>query len=80
MLVFTFYDPENPVLVIDVFVREPIPFAGLSNKAVMLEMDGESVPVCDIEHLIAMKLKTGRDKDLEDIKYLQATLDEQRQS
>ena len=78
MLVFTFYDPKNPVLVVDVFVREPIPFSELSGKAVMLEMDGEAVPVCDIEHLIAMKKKAGRGKDLEDIKYLQAILDGQK--
>lgn len=78
MLVFTFYDPKNPVLIVDVFVREPIPFSELSKKAVMLEMDGEAVPVCDIEHLIAMKQKAGRGKDLEDIKYLQAILDGQK--
>ena len=78
MLVFTFYDPKNPVLIVDVFVREPIPFSELSKKAVMLEMDGEAVPVCDIEHLIAMKQKAGREKDLEDIKYLQAILDGQK--
>jgi len=78
MLVFTFYDPKNPVLIVDVFVREPIPFSELSGKAVMLEMDGEAVPVCDIEHLIAMKKKAGRGKDLEDIKYLQAILDGQK--
>jgi len=78
MLVFTFYDPKNPVLIVDVFVREPIPFSELSKKAVMLEMDGEAVPVCDIEHLIAMKQQAGRAKDLEDIKYLQAILDGQK--
>jgi len=78
MLVFTFYDPENPVLIVDVFVREPIPFSELSKKAVMLDIDGEAVPVCDIEHLIAMKQKAGRGKDLEDIKYLQAILDGQK--
>jgi len=78
MLVFTFYDPKNPVLIVDVFVREPIPFSELSKKAVMLDIDGEAVPVCDIEHLIAMKQKAGRGKDLEDIKYLQAILDGQK--
>ena len=78
MLVFTFYDPRNPVLVIDVFVREPIPFAELSKKAIMLDLDGEPVPVCNIKHLIAMKEKAGREKDVEDIKYLQAILDGQK--
>lgn len=78
MLVFSFYDPENPLLVVDVFVQEPVPFAELSKKAIMLNMNGESVPVCDIETLIAMKLKAGRAKDLEDIKYLQAILNEQK--
>ncbi|MDA3869659.1 MAG: hypothetical protein PF589_06885 [Gammaproteobacteria bacterium] len=78
MLVFTFYDPENPVLVVDIFVREPMPFSELSKKAIMLNMDGETVPVCDIGHLIAMKQNAGRGKDLEDIKYLQVILDGQK--
>jgi predicted nucleotidyltransferase len=78
MLVFSFYDPENPLLIVDVFVREPVPFAELSKKAIMLDMGGEPVPVCDIETLIAMKLKAGRSKDLEDVKYLQAILNEQK--
>lgn len=78
MLVFTFYDPKNPLLIVDIFVREPVPFAELSKKAIMLDMNGEPVPVCDIETLIAMKLKAGRSKDLEDVKYLQEILDEQK--
>lgn len=69
-------DPENPLLIVDVFVRESVPFATLSKKAVMLDMNGELVPVCDIETLIAMKLKAGRDKGLEDVKFLQKILNE----
>ena len=77
MLVFSFYDPSNPVLLVDVFVREPVPFEELSKKASMIDMGGETVPVCSIEHLIEMKQKAGRNKDIEDIKYLRAILDEQ---
>ena len=78
MLVFTFYDPKNPILIVDVFVREPIPFSELSMKADMIDMGGEIVPVCNINHLITMKQKAGRDKDLRDIKYLRAILDEHK--
>lgn len=76
MLVFSFFDPDNPLMVLDVFVREPFPFQDMAKRAINMDIGGISVPVCAINDLIAMKQLAGRPKDLEDIKYLQGLLDE----
>lgn len=75
MLVFSFYDPANPLLILDVFVREPFPFQEMLARAVPMDIGGITVPVCAIKDLIAMKQNTGRSKDVEDIKYLRGLLD-----
>lgn len=72
MLVFSFFDPQNPLMVLDVFVREPFPFDDMSKRAVNIDIGELTVPVCAINDLIEMKKKAGRPKDLEDIKYLQS--------
>ncbi len=75
MLVFSFFDPDNPLLILDLFVREPFPYKEMLKRAVQVELDEVVVPVCAISDLIKMKKKAGRPKDLEDIKYLQNLLD-----
>lgn len=75
MLVFSFYDPGNPLMILDVFVREPFPFEQMVQRAEMIDIGGVTIPVCAINDLIAMKTGTGRAKDEEDIKYLQGLLD-----
>ena len=80
MLVFTFYQPDNPLMVLDIFVREPFPFQQMSDRAVSMDLAGVVVPVCAITDLIAMKEKAGRAKDLDDIKYLQGLLDSKNES
>lgn len=71
MLVFSFFDPENPLMILDVFVREPFPFEEMLNRSVQMKFSDITVPVCAINDLIEMKKIAGRPKDLEDIKYLQ---------
>jgi len=75
MLVFSMHQPDNPLLVVDLFVNEPVPYQQLAQRAVQLDLGGVKVPVCAINDLIEMKQKAGRPKDLEDIKYLNALLD-----
>ena len=72
MLVFSFFDPNNPLMVLDVFIREPFPFDEMLKRAVHMNIGELSVPVCAINDLIEMKKKAGRPKDLEDIKYLKS--------
>ena len=75
MLVFSFYQPDNPLMILDVFVREPFPFKEMAQRAVPMDLGGIIIPVCAINDLIAMKQQAARPKDLEDIKYLQGLLD-----
>ncbi len=74
MLVFSFYDPDNPLIIIDVFIREPFPFDEMIKRSVKMKLGDVTVPVCSIIDLIEMKKIAGRPKDLEDIKYLQDLL------
>ena len=70
MQVFSMYQPENPLLTIDLFVKQPISYEELNERAVTMELDGIRVRVCSIDDLITMKKIAGRDKDLADIEQL----------
>jgi predicted nucleotidyltransferase len=74
MEVFSFFDPGNPVVTVDLFVYEPVPFHQLALRAEMLDVGGIAVPVCSIEDLIALKLKAARPRDLDDVEHLQEIL------
>jgi len=70
MQVFSMYQPENPLLTIDLFVKQPLPYEELNDRVVIMELDGIKVRVCSIDDLITMKKLAGRDKDLADIEQL----------
>ena len=70
MEVFSFFDPRNPVVTVDLFVYEPVPFHQLTLRAEKLDVGGIAVPVCSIEDLIELKMKAARPRDLEDIAHL----------
>ena len=70
MEVFSFFDPGNPVVTVDLFVYEPIPFHQLVFRAKRMDIGGTTVPVCSIDDLIGLKLKAGRLRDLDDIEHL----------
>lgn len=70
MQVFSMYQPDNPLLTIDLFVKQPISFEELDSRAVIMELGGIKVRVCAIDDLITMKKLAGRDKDLADIEQL----------
>jgi predicted nucleotidyltransferase len=70
MEVFSFFDPRNPILTVDLFVYEPIPFHELALRAERMDIDGITVPVCSINDLINLKMKVARPKDIDDIEHL----------
>lgn len=74
MLVFSFYDPNNPLRIVDLFVHEPIPFKDLSQRAEIMDIDGTPVPVCGIADLIELKRRAARPRDIDDIAHLQELL------
>jgi len=70
MQVFSMYQPDNPLLTIDLFVKQPIPYSKLYKHSVTMEVEGINIKVCSIDDLIKMKKIAGRPKDLVDIEKL----------
>ena len=70
MEVFSFFDPHNPVVTVDLFVYEPVPFYELVLRAKRMDIGGIRVPVCSIDDLIGLKMKAARPRDLDDIEHL----------
>ncbi|WP_298266424.1 nucleotidyl transferase AbiEii/AbiGii toxin family protein [Geobacter sp.] len=75
MEVFSFYDPGQPVALIDIMIHEPVDYRTLRERAVMMDINELSVPVASREDLIAMKRISGRPQDIEDVKALERLAD-----
>ncbi len=71
MLVFSLYDPENPLRVVDLFVANPIEFEELWRGAEEVALQTTTVRIASIDHLIEMKRQAGRPRDLLDIEALE---------
>lgn len=80
MRVFPLWDPSNPLRSVDVFIDEPIGFDDLMGESVVKDMDGLKVRIASIPHLIEMKRRAGRPRDLEDIDKLQQIHDAGQES
>lgn len=78
MTVFSFFNPADPMLSIDLFVHHPIPFTDLRSRAVCMVIDDVPVYICSIDDLIALKQMAGRPQDLQDIEKLRL-IQEKRQ-
>ena len=72
MLAMGFVNPSRPVVGIDVFVFEPVPFGSAYERRKRVSVEGETleIPVASREDLIAMKEGTGRLQDASDVKIL----------
>jgi len=66
MTVFSLFSPSDPLLSLDLFVREPIPFKDLWARSETLDIGGTSVRIAGLDDLIAMKKAVGRPQDLLD--------------
>ena len=71
MMVFSFFDPGDPFLTIDIFIDYPVEFDGLFDRSVVKKLGNLPVRVCSREDLLTMKRKAGRPKDLEDVRLLE---------
>lgn len=76
MLAFTVLDPHDSLFELDLFVRSPLDFDELYDAAKQVTIGGVPVRIASIDHLIEMKRRAGRPKDLEDIAELEALRDE----
>lgn len=70
--VFSMHDEKNPLLTVDLFAREPIPFDDLWSRADIVTLGGRNIRVASIEDLIQMKRAAARPQDAIDIQQLEA--------
>ena len=76
--VFSLYDPADPLREVDLFATYPMPFAELLAGSTVATLGATPVRIASIEHLIAMKEATGRDRDAADVEALRQLRDERR--
>jgi len=70
--VFSMHDTKNPLLTVDLFAREPIPFHELWSRADIVPLGGRNIRVASIADLIRMKRAAARPQDAIDIQQLEA--------
>lgn len=68
--VFSLHDPANPLLEVDLFAVNPIPFEDLWARAEVVQLETVRVPVVSIADLIRMKELADRPVDRSDIEAL----------
>jgi predicted nucleotidyltransferase len=74
MQVFSMVDPANPMRLVDLFVEHVVPFEGLWERSIELDLQNTKVRVASIPDLIELKRAAGRDVDHADIERLEAIL------
>ena len=71
MTVFSMHLPEDPRLVVDLFVGPPSDFETMWAAAVELPLETTTVRVVSLDDLIAMKRNAGRPRDMLDVDELE---------
>ncbi len=71
MEVFSFFHPEMPMNLIDVFVNEPIGFNEIESEIVIFKAKDIEIPVISKKHLKSLKRKANRPQDIADIEALE---------
>ena len=75
MKAMNFYSEKAPIGEIDIVFDSPIPYDKLKSRAVMIEIEGETIPTVSIHDLIKLKEMSGRKQDIADVEYLKAILE-----
>lgn len=70
MQVFSFWDPQQPLRTVDIFVDHPIPFEQMWQRAKIVQLEDMTIRIAAIDDLIALKEGTGREVDRCDIEAL----------
>jgi len=65
-LVFTMIDPKNLIFAVDLFVEPPMDAEQLFSRSKLIQIKDQTLRVCSIDDLIAMKKRSGRPQDLLD--------------
>jgi predicted nucleotidyltransferase len=67
MKVFSFIHPDNPFVLIDVMINNPLDFKEMYSRRVIFKSKGVELSVAAVDDLIALKREAGREQDLSDI-------------
>jgi hypothetical protein len=74
MRVFSFLDPKNPMLLVDLFIEHPLPFDEVRARAETMTVGSTRIRVAAIPDLIRLKKIADRPQDRSDIEALEAIL------
>ncbi|MBL8487968.1 MAG: hypothetical protein JNK22_12845 [Rhodocyclaceae bacterium] len=70
MLAFSLRSADAVATVIDVLVKPKVPYSDLRRDAVNIDVGPHRIPVASVDHLMEMKMGTGRGQDAVDIEAL----------
>ncbi len=70
MVVFSFYHPEKPINLVDVFIKEQLSFPQIEKELVWFEAGDVKISVVSKAHLRQLKQIAGRPQDIADIEIL----------
>jgi hypothetical protein len=70
MRVFSMWNPDEPLVSVDLFVEHPIGFDSIWSQSEVVELGSISVRIASIPDLIALKRLANRPQDLIDIEKL----------
>ncbi len=68
LVAWSFYHPTNPIEVIDIIITDDL----RNMRSIFKKAGLEKIPVISLDDLIAMKQRSARPQDLEDVKMLEA--------
>ncbi len=71
LILFSFYNKDNPLLALNFYAEYPVEFDGLLSRSVNKDLGGIPVRICSLEDLITMKKMAGGADDAEDIRMLE---------
>lgn len=71
MRVFSLIDPDNPLRAVDLFAEPVLDFEELWSHAERIPLRRTEARVASIPHVVELKRRAGRPKDLEDIARLE---------
>jgi hypothetical protein len=67
LIAWSFANPDNPIEIVDIIITENLD----EIRSVVKNVQGRNIKIADIPSLIAMKNRSGRQQDLEDVKALE---------
>lgn len=79
LVVLSFWDPENRRPTVDLFTEAPLDFPDLWAAAETMTISGCRIRVASMPHLIEIKRRAGRPRDVEDVARLEQLLRARRE-